>query len=227
MSPKYLRKNQDRISEPYAKRHLDAIAGRWDEKAQEWERNLMAPDCHLNEDDAYIRFTEQLDHILYVKKKFCIGKGVIDAGCATGLILARAISSFSWGIGVDISPRMIDLAKAKPIPLAKFLVGDCFDLSRICPKAGAVLSRGVLLSHYGRKQGVELLQSARTCLEKGGFVLWDFLSAAARQSFQHAPQGKAYFDPQEVCDMALEADFRLVKVLGGSERRVLLLLAEC
>jgi SAM-dependent methyltransferase len=226
VSPKHLAVNQDLIGEPYAHRRLDAIAGRWDAKAQEWERNLMDPGCHLNEDGAYVRFMEQLEYILRMKQKFCADRGVIDAGCATGLVMARAISWFSWGIGIDISPRMIDLAKAKQIPTAKFLVGDCFKVSRICPKAGAVLSRGVLLSHYGHKQGVELLQSARACLETGGFILWDFLNAAARQSFRHAPQKKAHFGAEVACGMATEAGFKTVQVLGEPERRVLLLLAE-
>ena len=226
MTPKALKQNHNLLSEPYAHRHLETIAARWNAKAKEWEQNLNDPNCHLNEDGAYVRFIEQLEAILRLKRNFCATRGVIDAGCATGLVLAKAISSFAWGVGVDISPKMIEVARSKQIAHAKFFVGDCFKLSSISPKAGAILSRGVLLSHYGKEQGSELLGSARACLEDQGFILWDFLNAPARQSYQHAPENKAYFESDEVCAMATIAGFRTAKVIGESERRVQILLAE-
>ena len=120
---------------------------------------------------------------------------------------------------------MIELAQTKQLARARFLVGDCFKLSSICPKAGAVLSRGGLLSHYGQTQAIELLRNARACLEPGGFILWDFLNAAARHSFRHIPEKKAYYDSDEICAMAANADFSNVQVLGEPQRRVKLLLA--
>ena len=226
MTVKGRTQNQNLPSEPYAHRHLDAIAARWNAKAKDWERGVDDPNCHLNEDGAYVRFIDHLEAILRMKRNFCASRGVIDAGCATGLVLAKAIASFAWGVGVDISPNMIEVARSKQIAHAKFFVGDCFKLSSICPKAGAVFSRGVLLSHYGKEQGTELLGSARACLEEQGFILWDFLNAAARPASQHAPKNKAYFESDEVCAMATGAGFRVAKVLGEPERRAQILLAE-
>jgi len=215
------------LSEPYAPRQLDAIAARWNAKAIHWDQSLADPNCHLNEDGAYVRFIDQLEAVLRIKRSFCASTGVIDAGCATGLVLARAIPSFAWGVGIDISPKMIEVAQSKQIPHAKFFVGDCFNLSSICPKAGGVLSRGVLLSHYGQEQGKELLATARACLQDKGFIVWDFLNASARKAYQHAPQNKAYFEPDQVCAMAITAGFRAAKILGQPQRRVGILLAEC
>jgi len=214
------------MSEVYLHRHNDEIAARWDAKAESWEQELIDPCCHLNEDGAYSRFINLLGSILRSRQTFCADKGVIDAGCATGLVMAQAISWFTWGVGVDISPKMIETAQAKHIPNTRFAVGDCFKLSGICPKAAAVLSRGVLLSHYGPKQAIELLSSARDCLVDEGFIVWDFLNSTARRSYRHAPENKAYFSAAEVSALAAEAGFRAVKVHGEPERRVQVLFAE-
>lgn len=135
-------------------------------------------------------------------------------------------SAFAWGIGLDISPRMIRLARAKRLAHTRFVVGDCFNLPLLCPRAGAVLSRGVLLSHYGREQGQALLNAARAALVPGGFLAFDFLNAAARGQHRHAPANKTWFTGREVQEMARRAGFSTVRTLGKSNRRALVLLAE-
>jgi hypothetical protein len=92
---------------------------------------------------------------------------------------------------------------------------------------GAVVSRGVLLSHYGRQNAQALLQSGRSSLVQGGFVLWDFLNQTGRAHYKHAPENKTYFQPDELCAMAINAGFHTTKTLGESSRRVGLLLSEC
>ncbi len=213
--------------ENYENRRMATIAARWDRKAEQWDRDLQDPSCHLNEDQAYRRFLDQLAAVIEPRRQFCRAHGVIDAGCATGLVLAEIVASFAWGIGIDISPQMIRMAQAKHLPAASFLLGDCFELSAICPKAGAVLSRGVLLSHYGHRHGEALLHRARSALVPGGFIVWDFLNQSGRANFQHTPENKTYFDPAQVRGMAIAAGFRTAKTLGEPERRVCLLLAEC
>lgn len=210
----------------YVNRQLDRIAARWDSKAAVWDENLKDPACHLNEDGAYDRFLEKLLGIIQARREFCSTQGIIDAGCATGLVLAKVISSFAWGVGMDISSEMIKRAQAKHIPNARFIIGDCFDISGNCPKAGAVVSRGVLLSHYGHHQGEILLRSARTALVEGGFILWDFLNRAGRAKFQHVPRNKTFFDPPEICAMATRAGFGTYMIIGDDDRRVGLLFAQ-
>jgi SAM-dependent methyltransferase len=187
---------------------------------------LEDPYCHLNEDDAYCRFTRVVQRLIARRRRFCATHGVIDAGCGTGLVLEEVIPSFSWGVGVDISPKMVRAARTKRIADAKFVVGDCFDLPSLCPKAGAVISRGVLLSHYGRKQGLALLRATRAALAPGGFLVFDFLNEAARTEYSHAPENKTWFTGEEIESMACRAGFSTVKILGKSNRRVLLLRAQ-
>jgi SAM-dependent methyltransferase len=210
----------------YARRRLKAIAARWDARADSWDHALEDPACHLNEDDAYRRFNGLVRRLIAGRGKFCAMHGIIDAGCGTGLVLAEVISAFAWGIGIDISPKMIRVARAKRLARTKFLVGDCFDLPSLCPRAGAVLSRGVLLSHYGRQQGQAILHAARAVLVPGGFLVFDFLNEAARTHYGHAPENKTWFTGKEIQSMARQAGFSIVTILGKPNRRALLLLAE-
>lgn len=210
----------------YERRQLPAIAARWDAKAATWDQDLTSPACHLNEDEGYSRFLRHALSLVQQRKDFCARHGVIDAGCGTGLVLAAVLPSFAWGVGVDISEEMIRVAQAKRLNSGRFVVGDCFHLASLCPRAGVVLSRGVLLSHYGHRQGGALLRAAGDALAKGGFLLFDFLNAAARHLFSHAPGNKTYFQSQEICRMARRAGFGRAVVLGEPERRVRLLLAE-
>jgi SAM-dependent methyltransferase len=221
-----MRSGTGHIRAIYARRQLKAIAARWDARADSWDRALEDPACHLNEDDAYCRFTRFVQRLISRRPSFCATNGVIDAGCGTGLVLAEVVAAFAWGIGIDISPKMIRAARAKRLAKTKFLVGDCFDLPSLCPKAGAILSRGVLLSHYGRKQGQAMLCAAHSALVPGGFLVFDFLNEAARTKYQHAPGNKTWFTGNEIQSMALRAGFSIVTILGKPSRRVLLLLAE-
>lgn len=207
----------------YFARQLEAIAARWDARAREWDRNLQDAACHLNEDDAYNRFLKLAKGVISRRRAFCARHGVIDVGCGTGLVMAEIISAFAWGIGVDISPEMIRGAKAKHITRARFLEGDCFQLSQLCDPAGAVLSRGVLLSHYGPQHGQKLLESARSVLVPGGFAIFDFLNERGRTAHRHAPEEKSWFTPQQACALAKKAGFEQVRVIGEPVRRVLLL----
>jgi SAM-dependent methyltransferase len=209
----------------YSRRRLTAIAARWDSRAESWDSSLQDPACHLNEDDAYARFTRLVRRLIGQRRRFCATHGVIDAGCGTGLVLGEVISAFAWGIGVDISPKMIRLARAKRLSNASFLVGDCFDLPSLCPKAGAILSRGVLLSHYGRAQGHAILRAARAALAPGGFAAFDFLNEAARTKHLHAPENKTWYGGGEIQSMARRAGFSAVKTVGNAKRRVLILVA--
>jgi SAM-dependent methyltransferase len=212
--------------EIYERRQLDAVATRWDAKAGAWDHDLEDPACHLNEDNAYERFLREAGLVVEARRDFCASQGLIDAGCGTGLVLAHLAPAFAWGVGVDISAEMIRRARQKLIPRARFLVGDCFQLSTVCPPAGAVLSRGVLLSHYGAQQGEALLRAAKAALLAGGFLIFDFLNEGARARHTHQAGNKAYFTPEAACLLARRAGFSKASVLGESQRRVLLLFAE-
>jgi len=209
----------------YTERQLPRIAARWDARARTWDQNLLDPSCHLNEDDAYARFICQAQRIILQNREFCRSRGLIDAGCGTGLVLTELIPAFEWGVGVDVSPKMIHFASKKYLKNASFVVGDVFNLTALCPATGAVVSRGVLLSHYGPEQGKALLESFRAALVPGGFAIFDFLNEAARTMHAHVPEEKHFLTAKAARTVAREAGFNRVKVIGTEQRRVLLVLA--
>ena len=209
----------------YARRSLAAIAARWDAKADVWDEQLLDADCHLNEDEAYERFLQVARDQVCQRRDFCARTGVIDAGCGTGLVLRQVMGSFDWGIGVDISAKMVRAARRKRMKNARFVVGDCFQLPELVPPAGAILSRGVLLSHYGLKHGRALLRAARQALAPGGFLLFDFLNAQGQASSAHAAKHKRWFQAGEVRAMARDAGLARIRVLGARHLRVRILLA--
>ena len=210
----------------YQCRRLDQIAARWDAKAPTWDAELQSPLCHLNEDKAYPRFVRETRDLILSRRDFCAPCGLIEAGCGTGLVLSELVAFFAWAIGVDISPAMIARAKAKNIPKATFIVGDCFKLSDSCVPAGAIISRGVLLSHYGHRAGVPLLSAAHAALVPGGFAVFDFLNQAGRAKATHAPDHKQYFTRSEVLALARNAGFGRATILGTDDQRILLLVGE-
>ncbi len=209
----------------YAAHDLKAIAARWDARAAQWDAELANPECHLNEDDAYQRFLEFARQAVSARRLHCRQSGLIDVGCGTGIVLEKLSSHFAWSIGLDISGEMLRAAAEKKIPGARFTKGDCFCLPELCPPAGAVVSRGVLLSHYGAGDAGTLLRAARHTLLPGGFVLFDFLNAAARGRHEHEALGKTHFTGEEVLELARAALFRTAEILAEPERRVRLLLA--
>ncbi|HTL16783.1 MAG TPA: class I SAM-dependent methyltransferase [Patescibacteria group bacterium] len=209
----------------YTTRHLQAIAARWDAKAADWDRSLLDAECHLNEDNSYERFLTIALNAVKARRRFFSRQGVIDAGCATGLVMTQVIRYFAWGVGVDISPEMIKKAQGKNIPNTQFVVGDCFHLIESAQKAGAVFSRGVLLSHYGNEQALELLKSGREALVDRGLLICDFLNEAGRPRYKHSPPNKTYFSAEEVHQFGRAAGFTSVRIDGEKERRVQYLLA--
>lgn len=213
--------------EDYDAARLEVIRERWDQKAERWDDDLADKDCHLNDDGAYGRFMDAADAIVAERESFCRGQLLVDLGCGTGLILARFVDRFAGGLGLDISERMLAVAARRQLPRTRLVAGNCFTLAQHVSRAGSVLSRGILLSHYGPRWAPILLEQVRQSLvPDGGFALLDFLNAAARNEHASNPDNKSYYHPQQMEVLAKEAGFGRASILGESDRRVLLILAE-
>ena len=157
--------------------------------------------------------------------------------------MAHFVDRFERALGVDISPRMLAAASARRLPRVEFLEASCFELAGRLgvagapASAGAVLSRGILLSHYGHRWVVPLLSQVREILSPpgpsvlapgypGGFAILDFLNALTRHKYPANPDNKTYYTAEQIRSQAIEAGFRRSSILGEPHRRVLLLLAE-
>jgi len=212
---------------------LQVIRRRWDQKADRWDTDLADPRCHLNQDDAYRRFLDAADAVIATRESYCSGRLLVDLACGTGLVLAHFADRFDRALGVDISPRMLAAAAARRLPRVEWLEASCFELAgRMASagqgdSAGAVLSRGILLSHYGPRWVVPLLVQIREALSPDeGFAILDFLNADSRHDYPANPDNKTYYTAEQILSGAHEAGFRRSSILGEPNRRILMLLAE-
>jgi SAM-dependent methyltransferase len=206
---------------------LDVIRSRWDQKADRWDADLADDHFHLNEDGAYHRFLDAADAVVARRAEFCRRQCLVDLACGTGLVLAHFLDRFAGGVGVDISPKMLALAARRRLPRVRLVEGSCFELSKHVAGAGAVLSRGILLSHYGPRWMPLLFQQVFQSLSsEGGFAILDFLNAATRCQYACHPENKTYFHAQQIEAAARQAGFRRACILGEPQRRVLAALVE-
>ena len=213
--------------EDYDKVRLEAIRQRWDSKADRWDSELAAEGCHLNEDAAYHRFLDAADAVVAARESFCRSRLLVDLACGTGLVLAHFIDRFERTVGVDVSPRMLAVAAARQLPRTELQQASCFELAGRVVSAGAVLSRGILLSHYGHAAVAPLLEQVRKVLvPDGGFAILDFLNAQTRYDYPVNPDNKTYYTGEQILAQAKEAGFRQASILGEPNRRVLMLLAQ-
>jgi SAM-dependent methyltransferase len=213
--------------EDYNSLRLQVIRDRWDRKAERWDADLADEHFHLNADGAYRRFLETADAKIAERADFSRRHTLVDLGCGTGLVLAHLLDRFAAGVGIDISPRMVAIAARRQLPHSQFVEGNCFALARHVTGAGAVVSRGILLSHYGRRWALPLFEQIRqSLLPDGGFALLDFLNAAARDEYDSNPTNKTYYRAEQIEKTAKQAGFRRVAILGEPHRRTLLVFVE-
>jgi len=204
----------------YASRDLVTIAQRWDSKAAQWDSDLNNDSCHLNDGDAYRRFINLGKQLVLERTKLCSTSSLVDLGCGTGAILAELSMHFNNSIGIDISHEMLKVAESKCISNADWQLGDVFDVSWSSRKHAAVLSRGILLSHYGDELAQRLIEQTINALTPGGFGLFDFLAEDASEATKILAPNKTYFCSNWLIDQARRLGSSGAVVVGNANARV-------
>lgn len=204
----------------YASRNIDAIARRWDSKAAQWESGLENESCHLNDGDAYGRFVELGRQLVLKRQKLCSTGSLVDLGCGTGSVLAEFSNHFENAIGIDISREMLNVAALKRIQNAEWRLDDVFEGRWSGMRHAAVLSRGIILSHYGNELACLLIAQTVKALTPGGFALFDFLSVEAPEATKILAPNKTYFCPDWLVDQAKRLGSSGAVVSGDTISRV-------
>lgn len=186
----------------YTSRNIEAIARRWDSKAAQWDSELENESCHLNENNAYQRFIEVGQQLVLKRQRFCAEGSLVDLGCGTGNVLAKFSNYFENAIGIDVSREMLNVATSKSIQNADWWLDDVFEGKWCQMRHAAVLSRGILLSHYGNELASQLIAQTVKALKPGGFALFDFLSVDAPNTTKILAPNKTYFCPDWLVDQA-------------------------
>ena len=95
---------------------------------------------------------------------------VLDAGCGTGAVIALLAEKHPdrHYTGIDLSPKMIEIAAAKGTKHAKFVCGDCEALP-FEPDSFDVITCSMSFHHYPHP--VEFFRSCRRVLRPGGRLI--------------------------------------------------------
>ncbi len=204
----------------YGSRDIVAIARRWDTKAARWDSDLADDACHLNNEGAYRRFLTLARRLVVERREVCAVGSLVDLGCGTGAVLANLSLHFQGCIGIDVSRDMLDVAAAKGIQNAEWRLGDVFEGAWGGRRHAAVVSRGILLSHYGDDLARQLLGHAVGALLPGGFALFDFLSKDAPEGTRMLAPNKSYFRPEWLIDQAKSLGSGNAIVAGSPVARI-------
>lgn len=121
-----------------------------------------------------------------------LGTPIVDVGCGNGRHLVLAATLGKWGIGVDLSPRMLTLARGRVPARTGLVVGDARHLPLPDNLAGAVLAVA-MLHHVPEEAGRRAVASElRRIAIPGGPVL---VSVWALDDPEVAGRAKARPDP--------------------------------
>lgn len=103
---------------------------------------------------------------------------LLDAGCGTAPILSLLSEKYPDRLytGIDLTPMMIEAARAKHLPNAEFVIGDCEDLP-FANNSFNVIICSQSMHHYPNPQA--FFNGAFRCLKAGGrlmLILREFTS---------------------------------------------------
>ena len=210
----------DTKSNFYTKGNEIEISNRWDKKAKYWDKQLETDNIHLNQNEEY-------DNFIKISKKIALSfnhiNNLLEIGCGTGLV-SKVLSQYvKRGVGIDISSEMILEAKKKNIKNITFYKKSFFDLDKnIDGTFDLIVSRGILISHYGQKYLTEILDIFFTLANDKGCVIFDFLNKDVSIDNVHLPNNKEYYTKKTIKEYALKSGFQRVEIYGNSIDRTLI-----
>lgn len=95
---------------------------------------------------------------------------ILDAGCGTGAVIALLSEKYpdKHYTGIDLSPKMIEVASAKKVKNAEFLCGDCENLP-FHANSFDVVTCSMSFHHYPHP--VDFFRSCERVLRPGGRLI--------------------------------------------------------
>jgi SAM-dependent methyltransferase len=131
---------------------------------------------------------------------------ILDLGCGSGVLLEASKGFAKEGIGIDISPQMIAIAKRR-LPQARLTIDDVLKAdippTDIVVLAGEILSYATAYSSFSQNDLLTFLSRVHQALGPDGLLLFDILGT----DYDYA--GTNFHDEEEftvVAETRQEAD---------------------
>jgi ubiquinone/menaquinone biosynthesis C-methylase UbiE len=188
----------------------------WDKEAPEWDKNIKRPDHYVNIENGYSRFLE------FMRKEVPNSKRgahmiALDSGCGTGTI-ADLLKEKGYRVsGVDISPEMLRFAH-KPTTI-QYVLANSLDLPYSDDRFDIVCTRGVLLSHVGKKYTDMFIREHSRVLKNGGVFIFDFITHFDASEARYR-RTKAALNYKRMVKLLATHGFEVVGRAGDDTHRV-------
>jgi ubiquinone/menaquinone biosynthesis C-methylase UbiE len=144
------------------------------------------------------------------------GGHILDAGCGSGVVTRVLVDNGFQVTGIDISQKMIDLAKQR-VPEAALELGDMAALEFEDDSFDGIVSTYAVF-HIPRTKHSSLFLDFHSILKKGGALLFSIGSKETDgtdgvwewDEFQSVPMFWSYYPPSRTAELLKSADFQIV-----------------
>jgi len=193
------------------------IIENWDKEAAEWDKNIQKPEYYVNIENGYLRFLD------FMRKDIPNADRnsdpiALDSGCGTGTIADMLKNKGYRVFGVDISPQMLHFAHKDPASI-QYVLANSLDLPHGNDRFDVICSRGVLISHVGKKYVDTFLDEHCRVLKLNGLFMFDFITHFDA-SENKKKRGKAYMDFRHMNQRLENHGFEVVARSGTDTNRV-------
>ncbi len=142
---------------------------------------------------------------------------VLDLGCGTGLLTERLASRDNCILGVDLSSRMLQIARARCRKFGsqvKFKRADLRKFNSIRPASAAFACADVVNHFQSERQLAIFFQNIKNNLRLGGFFAFDALN---RWCFENYWLNRTYHFTNKAGDIVMECDWDEDREVGTAK----------
>lgn len=189
----------------------------WDKEAPEWDKNIRKPGYYVNIENGYSRFLDFIEKGIPVSNRDT-HLVALDSGCGTGSIADMLKNKGYQVFGVDISPEMLRFAHKDPASV-QYVLANSLDLPYLDNRFDVVCTRGVLLSHVGKKYMDVFIREHNRVLKNSGLFVFDFITHFNKSETRYR-RNKASLSYSRMVKLLKGQGFEVVGRAGTDVNRV-------
>lgn len=187
-------------------KNTEEIESRWDKRAKNWDDSLSDSSNNILSDESYNLFLKIAEELIVKYRMINNSLSALDLGCGTGIVSENIFQYVNELTCLDISSMMILEAKKK-LPNATYILGDIKTIN-INKKFDVIFSRGILLSHYGPIEGIDIIKKISQLLKPKGLLLIDGLNS----KFPNLPENKTWYGIEDFLSLFNNSSLKLNKI---------------